>query len=68
MDGGADGKGFELEVKRCYHRSRTAEALLASVYEQLVASGRRARPARRRAEPDVGQEVAPQKRSMCAGG
>jgi hypothetical protein len=68
MDGGAEGKGFELEVKRCHHRSRTAQTVLASVYEQLVASGRRARPAWRRAEPDFGQEVAPQKRTVCAGG
>lgn len=68
MDGGAAGKGFELEVKRCYHGSRTAQAVLASVYEQVVASGRRARPAWRRAEPDFGREVAPQKQSMFAGG
>ena len=68
MDGGADGKGFELEVKRCFHGSRTAQAVLASVYEQVVASGRRARPAWRRAEPDFGQAVAPQKQTLCAGG
>lgn len=68
MDGGAEGKGFELEVKRCYHVSRTTQDLLASVYEQVVASGRRPRPAWRRAELDFGQEVAPQKQTMCAGG
>jgi hypothetical protein len=67
MDGGAAEKGFELEVKRCYHGSRTAQAVLACVYEQVVASGRRARPAWRRTEPDFGQAVTQQQQTMCAG-
>ncbi len=36
MEGIKDAKGSEWQFKRCYQRARTAEALLASVYEQLL--------------------------------
>jgi hypothetical protein len=70
MDGSAErqAKGLELEVRRCYHRSRTAEAVLASVYEQIVPSGGRSRLDGRRTDPERGQQNPQQKQLLCAGG
>lgn len=68
MEGGAESKGRSLEVTRCYHSSRTAQAVLASVYEQLVASGRPVRPAWPRAEADLEKDLGQPKQTLCAGG
>lgn len=70
MDGGTDAnrKGLALEVRRCYDRSRTAEAVLAFAYEQIVASGRRPGSGWPRPQPDFGQEAARQQQAQCAGG
>lgn len=68
MEGGAQTKGRSLEVTRCYQPSRTAQAVLASVYEQLVCGGRPVRPARPTAEPDFERDVPQQKQILCAGG
>jgi len=68
MEGGAQTKGRSLEVRRCYHPSRMSQAVLASVYEQLVARGRAVRPTRPRAEPDFEKDVPEPQPTLCAGG
>lgn len=68
MEGGAQTKGRSLEVRRCYQPSRTAQAVLASVYEQLVAGGRTVRPIRPRADPDFEKDVPEPQPTLCAGG
>lgn len=70
MDGGAEAKRnrSELEVRRRYHPSRTAQAVLASVYEQIVASGRSPRLAWPTVEPDSEKDVPQPKQTLCAGG
>lgn len=68
MEGGAERKGRNLDVRRCYHPSRMSQAVLASVYEQLVARGRTVRPARSRAEPDFEKDLPQPQPTLCAGG
>lgn len=70
MDGAAEAKrnGSPLEVRRCYHPSRMAQDVLASVYEQIVPSGGRPRPDWRRIDSEFGQEISQQKQILCAGG
>jgi hypothetical protein len=69
MEGGAEakGKGSQLEVRRCYQPSRTAQDVLASVYEQIVANGR---PSawRRTAEGDFEKDAREPKQILCQGG
>jgi hypothetical protein len=71
MEGGteAKGNGSQLEVRRCYEASRTAQDVLASAYEQIVVQGRATRPAwRRAAEPDFGKDAPEPKQILCQGG
>jgi hypothetical protein len=65
----AKGRGLPLEVSRCYQPSRVARDVLASAYEQIVASGRPPRPAwRRTAESALEKDVPQLKQILCRGG
>jgi hypothetical protein len=71
MEGGAEAKRkrAELEVRQCYQPSRISRDVLASVYEQIVASGRPSGTAwRRRAEAEFEKDVPQAKQILCAGG
>lgn len=67
MEGIAGAEVLELGVKRCYQTSRTAEAVLASVYEQIVATHRRSLAGSPGAEAGK-HDFSKQQKPLCAGG